>query len=92
MTPNGEKCENKSEEQRWHYLAVKKLSELLKGTASKNHRNFDCLNWSCSFPTENKRESHNKLICNVIMLSEYTKMLEFSQNQKSDKAPFIIYA
>ena len=41
---------------------------------------------------ENKRESRNKLICNVIMLSEYTKILEFSQNQKSDKAPFIIYA
>ena len=26
------------------------------------------------------------------MLSEYTKILEFSQNQKSDKPPFIIYA
>ena len=40
---NGEKCETKSEGQRWHYLAVKKLSELLRGIASKNHVNFDCL-------------------------------------------------
>ena len=26
------------------------------------------------------------------MASEYTKILEFNQHQKSDKAPFIIYA
>ena len=30
--------------------------------------------------------------CNVIMSSEDTKILEFNQCQKSDKAPFIVYA
>ena len=30
--------------------------------------------------------------CNAIMLSKDTKILEFNQYQKSDKAPFIIYA
>ena len=29
---------------------------------------------------------------NVIVLSEDTKLLEFNQYKKSDKAPFIIYA
>ena len=32
------------------------------------------------------------MFCNVTMPSEDTKILEFSQSQKSDKAPFIIYA
>ena len=33
-----------------------------------------------------------KDFCNVIMPSEDTKLLEFNQNRKSDKATFIIYA
>ena len=33
-----------------------------------------------------------KTFCNVIMSSEDTKILEFNQYKKSDKAPFIIYA
>ena len=50
-----------------------------------------------SFATENKCESHkilceNKMFCNFVMPSEDTKILEFSQYQKSDKAQFIIYA
>ena len=47
--------------------------------------------------TKNKLESHkkgceNKDFCKVIMPSEDTKILEFNQYKKSDKAPFIIYA
>ena len=38
-----------------------------------------------------ERECENKGFCNNIMLSEDTKMLDFGQHQKSDKAPFIIY-
>ena len=49
-----------------------------------------------SFRTKKKLESHKKVcekreLCKVIMLSENTKILEFNQNQKLDKAPFIIY-
>ena len=33
-----------------------------------------------------------KDFCNVIMSFEDTKVLEFNQYQKSDKAPFIIYS
>ena len=34
----------KSDGQQSHYLAVKKLSALLRGTTSKNHGDFYCLN------------------------------------------------
>ena len=46
---------------------------------------------------QKKIESHknvceNKDFPNVVMPSEDTKILEFNQYQKFDKAPFIIYA
>ena len=34
----------------------------------------------------------NKDFCSIIQTSEATKILEFNQYRKSDKAPFIIYA
>ena len=87
----------KSEGRRWRYLAVKKLSTLLRGITSKHHGGFYCLNRFHSFATENKLQSHkrvckNKDFGNIIMTSEDTKILEFNQSQKFDKAPFIIYA
>ena len=39
-----------------------------------------------------KKVCKNKDFCSVTMPSEDTKILEFNQYQKSDKAPFIIYA
>ena len=45
MIPNG---------QGWHYLAVKKLSTLLRGIATKNNSNFYCMNCHHSFRTKNK--------------------------------------
>ena len=39
-----------------------------------------------------KKVCQNKDFCNIVMLSEDTKILEFNQHNKSDKAPFIIYA
>ena len=49
-----------------------------------------------SFRRKNKIKLHkkvceNKDFCNVIMPSKDTKISEFNQYQKSDKAPFIIY-
>ena len=74
----------------------KKLSPLLRGITSKNYGDFHCLNCLHSFRTKNKLESHkkvceNKDFCNVIVPFEDTKLLEFNQYQKSDKAPFSIY-
>ena len=80
----------------WHYLALKKLSALLRGITSKNHGNSYCLNCLHSFRTKNTPESHkkvceNKDFCNIIMLSEDNQILEFNQYKQSDKAPFFIY-
>ena len=38
-----------------------------------------------------KKSQKNKDYCNVIMPSKNTEILEFNQNQKSNKAPFIVY-
>ena len=88
MISNGEK---------WHYLAVKEISALLRGITSKHYVDFYCLNCLHSFRTKNKFDSHkkvceNKDFCNVIIPFEDTKILEFNQYQKPDKALFIIYA
>ena len=48
------------EKERWHYLAVKKQSALLRGITSKHHGYFYCLNCLHSFTTENKLKSHEK--------------------------------
>ena len=88
MIPNGEKL---------HYLAVKKLSVLLRLITSKHHEDFYCFNCLRYFATEKnlkspKKVCQNKGFCKVIMPYQDIKVLEFNQNQKSDKAPFIIYA
>ena len=49
-----------------------------------------------SFTTENKCESHKKLCENkdnvfIVWTSENTKILEYDQSEKSDKAQFVIY-
>ena len=45
----------------WHYLAVKKLSTLLKGITLKRTKDFYCLNCFHSYATENKPKKHKKL-------------------------------
>ena len=97
MVSNGQKHKAQSEGRLWYYLAVKKLSPLLREITSKNSGVLCCLNDHHSFRTKNKLESHkmvceNKDFCNIILPFEDTEILEFNQYQKSDKAPFIIYA
>ena len=48
------------EKGRWHYLALKKLSALLRGITSKHPCNFYGLNCFHSFAAENDLESHKK--------------------------------
>ena len=81
----------------WHYFAVTKLSAFLRGITSKHYGDFYCLNCFHSLRAKNKLQSHkrsceNKDFCSIIMPSESNKILESNQYQKSDKAPFIIYA
>ena len=77
----------------------KKISALLRGTTSKHYGVFYCLDCLHSIRTKNKLQSQkrvceNKDFGNIIMPSEESKILEFNQHQKTDKAPFVfvIYA
>ena len=83
MILNEEKCKAKPEGQSC-YLAVKKLSALLREIASKYYGDLYCLYCLPSFRTKNKLESHkkvceNKDVCNIVMPSEDNKILESNQ-------------
>ena len=54
MISKGKKLREANSEERWHYLAVKKLSALLRGITSKNSGAYCCLNCLHSFRTKNK--------------------------------------
>ena len=45
----------------WHYLAVKKLSALLRGITSNHKENFNCLNCFHSYSTKHKLKKHKKV-------------------------------
>ena len=68
MIPNEEK-------ERWHYLAVKRLSALLRRIISKHKGGFYCLNCLHFFKTKNKFKCDEKIckikdFCGVVMPSE----------------------
>ena len=80
---------------KWHYLAVTKLSAFLKGVTSKYNINF--FFQLHSFGTKTKRDSHEKFcknldFCEVVMPDEKTIILEYSYGSKSIKHRFVIYA
>ena len=79
---------------KWHYLAVKKLSALLGGIASKHNGDFYCLNCFHSYSTEKKHEKVCKYhdYCCVEMPNEENKILKYNYGEKLMKVPFVIYA
>ena len=70
---------------------------MLRRITSKHDDDFYCLNCLHSLRTENKHMSHEKLcrkkiFCGNVMPSEKdNRIIEFNQNMKSDKMPYIIY-
>ena len=48
--------------EKWHYIALKKLSVLLRGLTPKHYGDFYCLNCLHCFRTKNKLESHKKYV------------------------------
>ena len=82
--------------EKWHYLAVKRLSALFRGITSKHDGDFYCLNCFQSHTTENKLKKHKKVCvnhdyCYVEMPEEYNKTLKYNEGEKSIRVPFIIY-
>ena len=67
--------------EKWHYLAVKSLSALLRGITGNNNGDFYYLNCFCSYTTENKLENHRNVCenhdyCYVEMPEEDDKILK----------------
>ena len=82
LSAKSEGYEAKSKRQQWHYVAVKKLSALLREITSKNNIDFYCLNCLHSCRTKGKLESHKKACENkdfykIIITSVEPKVLEF---------------
>ena len=84
-------------DEKWHYLAVKKLSALLRETTSNHLEDFYCVNYLHSYRTENKLKKHymvciNHDYCYVEITKEDNEILKYNHVEKSMKIPFIIYA
>ena len=83
--------------EKWHYIAVTRLSELLRGITSNNNGDFYCSNCFRVYTTKNKLEARKKICenheyCHVEMPNENNKIIKYNQGEKSIKSPFIIYA
>ena len=83
--------------EKWHYIAVTRLSGLLRGVTGNNNGDFYCLNCFHAYRTKNKLEKHKKICenhnyCHVEMPNEDNKIIKYNQGEKSIKFPFIIYA
>ena len=77
---------------KWHYLAVRSLSALLRGIKSSNNGDFYCLNCFGSYRTHNKLKKTWKNMydyCHVDMPKEDEKILKCNHREKSLKALFI---
>ena len=80
---------------KWHYLAVRSLTTLLRGTTSNHKGDFYCLNCFHSYRTLNKLKKHERVCnnhdyCHVDMPKEHEK-IKYLPGEKSLKAPFITY-
>ena len=84
-------------EKGWHYLAVKKLSALLRGITSKHNGNLYRLNCLDYFRAENKLECReqvckNETSCGITLPTQKNNTFKFNQYVKSDKTRGIIYS
>ena len=85
-----------TDNEKWHYLAVKNISGLLRAITSNHDGHFYCLNCFHSYTTEKKLKKHQRIckdhdFCRVKMPDENIKILKYNPGGKSLKHPFIIY-
>ena len=82
--------------ERWHYLAGRGLSSLLRGISSSNNGGFYCLNCFHTYRILNKlkryeRVCNNHDYCHVDVPEQIKSILKYRQREKSLKVPFTIY-
>ena len=80
--------------EKWHYLSVKSLLRLLHGNTFKHKDDHYCKNFFHAFRKDYKLENvyKNHNFCNIKIPEGRDKILKFTQNHKSMKIPFFIYA
>ena len=77
----------------WHYLAVKSISGLLTGITSKHNEDLYCLNCFHSYTTEKKQLKRHERICKdhdfcyVKMPNEDNKISKYNPGEKSLRVP-----
>ena len=79
--------------EKWHYLAVKNLSGLLKGITSTHEKGFYCLNCFHSYRTKNKIELHKKICenhdyCHVEMPTKDNNIIKYNHGVKIYESTF----
>ena len=50
-----------NDEGNWHYLAITRIPDLLRGITSRHNGDFYCLNCFHSYSTENRLKEHGKI-------------------------------
>ena len=81
----------------WHYLLIKGISALLRGTASNHNGDFYCLNCLHSYRTKETLKKHEKICkdhdyCCVQMPDKDVNISKYNPGEMSLKVPFMIYA
>ena len=81
---------------KWHYVAIKIISGLLRGITSTHNGDFYCLNCFHSYRTQKKLKEHEQLcgkhnFCNLKLPDEEHKYISSTSGQNILKNPFIIY-
>ena len=79
----------------WHYLAVEKLSALLRRITSNHNGDFYCINCLHSFRKKNELKNHKNVCknhdyCHIEMPKENNKILKHKHGEKSTTASFVI--
>ena len=81
---------------KWHYLAVKTLSGLLRGITGNNHGDFYCLNCLHSHTTKNRLKKHQRICENheycKLEMPKIGRVLNYIPGEKSIMTSFVIYA
>ena len=83
--------------EKWHYLAVKSFSALLRRITSRHDEDFYCLNCFRVYTTKDRLKKHESICknhdhCYVNMPKEDSKILKYNHGEKSMRASFIFYA
>ena len=82
---------------KWHYVAIKSISGLLRGITSTHNGDFYCLNCFHSYGTHKKLKEHEQLcgkygFCNLKLPDEKHKYISSTSGKNTLKNHFIIYA